>query len=74
MLGMSSMEAIQAGTMFGGQIMGMGNELGLIKEGYLADLLLIDGNPLSDVRILQDKKRLVSIMKDGKFHKTPKRM
>ena len=74
MLGMSSMEAIQAGTMFGGQIMGMGNELGLIKEGYLADLLLIDGNPLSDVRILQDKKRLVSIMKDGKFHKTPKMM
>ena len=74
MLGMSSMEAIQAGTMFGGQIMGMGNELGLIKEGYLADLLLIDGNPLSEVRILQDKKRLVSIMKDGKFHKTPKMM
>lgn len=71
MLGFSPMEAIQAATKYGGQIMGMGDELGLVREGYLADLLLIDGDPLSDVRILQDKKRIVAIMKDGKFHKSP---
>jgi len=71
MLGMSPMEAIQAGTKYGGEIMGMGNELGMIKEGYLADLLLVDGDPSVDVRVLQDKSRLVAIMKDGKFHKTP---
>ena len=70
-IGMPTMEAIQAGTKYGGQIMGMGNELGLIREGYLADLLLVDGDPLSDVRILQDKKRLIAIMKDGKFHQAP---
>ena len=45
LLGMSSMEAIQAGTHYGGEIMGMGNELGLVREGYLADLLLVDGRP-----------------------------
>ena len=45
LLGFSAMEAIQAGTKLGGEIMGMGNELGLIREGYLADLLLVDGNP-----------------------------
>jgi imidazolonepropionase-like amidohydrolase len=71
MVGMSPMEAILAGTKYGGQIMSMGDELGMIKEGYLADLLLIDGDPLADIRILQDKTRLLAIMKDGKFHKEP---
>jgi imidazolonepropionase-like amidohydrolase len=71
MLGFSPMEAIQAGTKYGGHIMNMENELGLIKEGYLADMLLVDGDPLADVRILQDRKRLLAIMKDGKFHKEP---
>ena len=71
LLEFSPMEAIQAGTKFGGQIMGMGKELGMIKEGFLADLLLVDGDPLSDVKILQNRKRLVAIMKDGKFHKYP---
>lgn len=72
MLGFSPMEAILAATKFGGQIMGMGNELGLVKEGYLADLLLVDGDPVADVRILQDKNRILAIMKDGKFHKPPR--
>ena len=71
LLAMSPMEAIQAGTKYGGQIMGMSGELGLIKEGYLADMLLVDGDPLSDVRILQDSNRLIAIMKDGTFHKSP---
>ena len=72
MLGFTPMEAIQAATKYGGEIMGMGNELGMIKEGYLADLLLVDGDPVADVRILQDKSRILAIMKDGKFHKAPK--
>ena len=42
-----------------------GHELGLVKEGYLADLLLVDGDPLEDVKVLQDNKRLAIIMKDG---------
>lgn len=71
MIGFSPMDAIQAGTKYGGQIMGMGNELGMIKEGYLADLLLVDGDPLQDVRILQDPSRIAAIMKDGVFHKAP---
>ena len=65
------MEAIIAATRYGGEIMGMGHELGIIREGYLADLLLVDGDPLADVRILQDRGRLLAIMKDGKFHKGP---
>ncbi len=71
MVGMSPMEAIQAGTRYGGEIMGMGHELGLVKEGYLADMLLVDGDPLADVRVLQDHQRIVAIMQDGRFHKLP---
>lgn len=71
LLGMTPMEAIQAATRYGGEIMEMGHELGMIREGYLADLLLVDGDPLADVRILQDPRRLCAIMKDGKFHKAP---
>lgn len=71
MIGMSPMEAVVAATKYGGQIMGMEHELGIIREGYLADMLLIDGDPLADVRILQDKNRILAIMKDGKFHKEP---
>jgi imidazolonepropionase-like amidohydrolase len=72
MLGFSPMEAIVAATKYGGQIMQMGDELGMIKQGYLADMLLVDGDPIANIRILQDKSRLLAIMKDGQFHKAPK--
>jgi imidazolonepropionase-like amidohydrolase len=71
MLGFSPMEAILASTKYGGEIMCMGDELGMIKEGYLADLILVDGDPVADVRILQDKNRILAIMANGKFHKAP---
>jgi imidazolonepropionase-like amidohydrolase len=51
--------------------MGMGDELGQVKPGFLADLLLVDGDPASDVTVLQDRQRLRGIMKDGRFHKDP---
>jgi imidazolonepropionase-like amidohydrolase len=70
-LGMTPMEAIVSCTKWGGEIMMRGNELGLVKEGYLADLLLVDGDPLSNLAILQDPAKLLAIMKDGQFHKAP---
>jgi imidazolonepropionase-like amidohydrolase len=70
-LGMTPMEALVSCTKWGGEMMMQGNELGLIKEGYLADLLLVDGDPLSNIAILQDKAKLIAIMKDGQFHKAP---
>src|SRR5262249_38427350 len=61
----SASEALQAATRIGGQIMQRGHEFGLVKAGYLADLLLVDGDPLADVRVLQDNRRLALIMKGG---------
>ena len=40
-------------------------ERGQVRPGFLADLLLVDGDPLKDVRVLQDRKRLAVIMKGG---------
>ena len=69
--GYTPSEALVAATKLGGELMGMGNELGQVKPGYLADLLLIDGDPTQDVRLLQDRKRILMIMKGGRLHKAP---
>jgi imidazolonepropionase-like amidohydrolase len=68
---MSPMEAIQTMTSAGGQAMDLEQPLGQVKEGYLADLLLVSGNPLKDVSILQHPANFLAIMKDGQFHKQP---
>ena len=70
-LGFTPAEAIRSATVYGGQIMMKGNELGQVKEGYLADLLLVDGDPLANLAILRDPKRILAVMKDGKFAKRP---
>ncbi|NNN38097.1 amidohydrolase family protein [Streptomyces sp. S3(2020)] len=69
--GFTPAEALRAATLHGGRIMGMGDELGLVREGFLADLVLVDGDPLEDIAILQDRRRLAAIMKDGVLHKAP---
>jgi len=70
-LGFTPTEALVAATQWGGELMGLGHELGCIKPGFLADLLLVRGDPTANVALLQDKNNLLAIMKDGRFHKTP---
>ena len=70
-VGMSTMEALLSATAWGGPMMRMGKELGHVREGYLADMLLIDGDPLADITVLQDKARILAVMKDGEFHRAP---
>ena len=67
--GFTPAEALQAATQYGGELMGL--DVGLVREGYLADLLLVDGDPTRDVAILQDKDRLKMIMKGGALYKAP---
>ncbi len=69
LLGFTPLQAIVAATRHGGELMGLGDELGRIEPGCLADLLLVKGDPLADIRILQDASRLTAIMKNGEFHK-----
>jgi imidazolonepropionase-like amidohydrolase len=70
-LDFTPMEAIVAATRLGGEIMMQPGELGQVREGYLADLLLVDGDPLANITLLQDKNRILAVMKDGTFHKQP---
>src|SRR5262245_58965318 len=71
LLGVTPMETLVAATRLGGEIMGRPDQLGQVKPGYLADLLLVDGDPLADIKRLQDRDALLMIMKDGRLHKAP---
>jgi imidazolonepropionase-like amidohydrolase len=69
--GFTPMEAILSMTRDGGAAMDMPEELGQIREGFLADLLLVDGNPLDDLLMMLDRDKLQVVMKDGELHKSP---
>ncbi|MEH0578013.1 amidohydrolase family protein [Streptomyces sp. B21-108] len=71
LLGYTELETLVAATRYGGQLMGMGDELGLLAPGYLADVLVVRGNPAEDISVLQDTANLVAIMQGGRFHKEP---
>jgi len=69
LFGFSPMEVIVAATRHGADLMQLGGETGQIKQGYLADMILLDGDPLADIRIFQDQARILAVMKDGTFAK-----
>jgi imidazolonepropionase-like amidohydrolase len=73
LLGYSPNEALVCATRYGAELMGMGHEAGQVREGFLADLLLVDGDPVADVSILQNKDRLVAILKGGDLYKFDRR-
>ena len=73
LFGYTEMEAIIAATALGGELFQKPNELGKVLPGFYADLILVDGNPLEDITILQDHEKLNYIMKDGRFHKESRR-
>lgn len=72
LFGYTPAEALHAATQLGGALMDM--PLGQVRPGYLADLLLVKGDPTRDTRVLEHKENLLAIMKDGRFHKAPERL
>jgi imidazolonepropionase-like amidohydrolase len=71
LFGFEPWEALRAATAYGAEawVGKTGEKMGRIAAGYLADILLVDGNPLLDLSLLQDRHSLLAIMKDGQFHK-----
>jgi imidazolonepropionase-like amidohydrolase len=63
--GIPALDVIRWATRNGFELMGRGHELGSVREGFLADLLVVDGDPLGDIAVLQDPGRLLAIMKGG---------
>ena len=70
-LGFSPMETHRGGHQAGRRDHGPARRAGRGHGGALADLLLVDGDPLADIAILQDRNALRMIMKDGALHKAP---
>lgn len=66
--GYTEAEALICATRNGGLAMRVQGDLGTLEEGMLADMLLVDGDPLQNLDILTDKEKLVMIMKDGEIH------
>ena len=63
-------EIIRQATTIGAEILRMDGKLGVIKEGALADLIAVDGNPVKKLELFLDQgAHLPMIMKGGKFHK-----
>ena len=68
-VGMSPMEAIVSATKIGSEVLGLQDKIGTLEKGKLADLVVVDGNPLEDIRILRQKEKIMDVMKEGKFYK-----
>jgi imidazolonepropionase-like amidohydrolase len=64
--GMTPMQAIQSATTNAADLLGHSKELGSIKPGKYADLVAVSGDPLSDIRVLENVE---FVMKDGKVYK-----
>ena len=64
--GYTPMEAIVAYTRENAYAVGLEAELGTVEPGKLADLLILDADPLADIRVLQGGKHLEAVIKDGR--------
>jgi imidazolonepropionase-like amidohydrolase len=66
-VGIPAMDVIRWATKHGAEVMGRGHELGTVATGKLADLLVVDGNPVTDIAVLQERSHLLAILKGGRL-------
>ena len=64
-VGFSPLEVIRCATRTGAEIMGRGDEFGTLEAGKLADVLVVDGDVLADIAVLQDRSRFVAVIQGG---------
>lgn len=63
--GMTSLEAIQAGTSNGALMLGLEGRVGTVAPGMIADLIVVDGDPVADITVLQRREAIETVIKDG---------
>lgn len=66
-LGMSPMEAIVTATASAATLLGIHQSVGTIETGKLADLVIVNGNPLKQIGLLQNRDRIAGVMQAGRF-------
>jgi imidazolonepropionase-like amidohydrolase len=64
-VGLTPLEVLTCATKTGAEIMGRGNEFGTLEAGKLADVLVVDGDVLANIAILEDRWRFVAVMQGG---------
>jgi imidazolonepropionase-like amidohydrolase len=62
-------DTLVATTRTNAELLGIDDEVGTVEPGKLADLLVVDGDPLADISVLQDLDRIAAIVQAGTFHK-----
>jgi len=63
--GMTPMQAIVASTRMGAQLLQWGDKIGTLEPGKLADIVVVNGDPLADINLFKDAKNIALVMKDG---------
>lgn len=66
-VGLSSMQAIAAGTVNNARAFGWDDEVGRITPGLRADLVVLQGNPLEDIHVLGDRSQIQAVVKEGEL-------
>jgi imidazolonepropionase-like amidohydrolase len=64
-VGLSPLEVLTCATRTGAEIMGRDKEFGTLEVGKLADVLIVDGDVLADISILEDRRRFIAVMQGG---------
>lgn len=64
-VGFTPMETIKCATKTGAEIMGRGDDFGTLEAGKLADVLVVDGDVLADIAILEERKNLIAVLQGG---------
>ncbi len=64
-VGFTPLEAIRCATLSGAEIMGRSDEIGTLAAGKLADVLIVDGDPLVDIHVLEDRSRFIAVLQGG---------
>lgn len=64
-VGFTPLEAIMCATKTGAEIMGQAEEFGTVEVGKLADLLIVNGDVVADITLLEDRNRFIAVMQSG---------
>jgi imidazolonepropionase-like amidohydrolase len=64
-VGFSPLETIRCATRTGAEIMGWDREFGTLEVGKLADVLVVDGDVLGDISLLEDRRRFRAVFQGG---------
>jgi imidazolonepropionase-like amidohydrolase len=66
---MSPLDAITAGTLHSARLLGLDTSLGTVETGKTADLVVCDGDPVTDIDVIGDPSSVVLVVQDGRIAK-----